>query len=101
MAGDDIQRPDVDLRFAFSVERVKVPRGIPPERLDGDPENWLMVGMASLLECGSPLCQRSIHGRRLPGYRDQYLHEAGPLCAGCGPACREALHLRSVSVVSN
>jgi hypothetical protein len=47
-------------------------RRFPPERLDGDPENWLMVGMASLLECGSPLCQRSIHERRLPGQRDQW-----------------------------
>jgi hypothetical protein len=36
---DDIQCPDVDLRFMFTVERMKMGRGMfPPEHLDDDSE---------------------------------------------------------------
>ena len=48
VADDDIQRPDVDLRFVFAVERVKVRRRMfPPEHLDDDPEELADGGHGS------------------------------------------------------
>ncbi len=56
---DDIECSDVDLRFALAVERVKVRRGTCCRQniWMTIPKNWLMVGMACLLERGVQLCQ--------------------------------------------
>ena len=60
MAENDIQCLEIDLRFVLAIERVKMRRCMFRQNIWMTiPKNWLMVGMAWLLERGGQVCQLS------------------------------------------